>query len=213
MAESPKNPMQRWDVSEESSLDPSVAPWTQQPEESPEAFEAFVIYRDLGTRRSQARVASELGKDKSLISRWSREWSWRERIWHWAREVDRRRREELLELSVEMSERHIRQLRALSEIVSRPAIDMLRELQDNPQLVRDIMRDDPARGLEIIQQAARILPELMKAERLALGQPTEIHQGTDLNRTEVRRVLEDEQAVENAMYLLEAISEGDPQHD
>ena len=53
--------------------------WERQPGESAPAWEAFVTYRNLGLRRSLARVGQRLGKSTALMERWSVRWAWVER--------------------------------------------------------------------------------------------------------------------------------------
>ena len=50
--------------------------WERQPRETPQAFEAFAIYRDLGSARSVRKVGAQLGKTETLMSRWSSRWHW-----------------------------------------------------------------------------------------------------------------------------------------
>lgn len=47
--------------------------WERQPGESAQAYEAFAIYRDMGSNRSLRVVAEQLSKSDTLIKRWSRE--------------------------------------------------------------------------------------------------------------------------------------------
>lgn len=47
--------------------------------ESPQALEAWVLYRDLGPQRSSERVAITLGKSHQLIMRWCTAHAWVER--------------------------------------------------------------------------------------------------------------------------------------
>jgi len=41
-----------------------MAVWDRQPGESPPAFAAFALYRDMGVSRSSARVGQEFGKSR-----------------------------------------------------------------------------------------------------------------------------------------------------
>lgn len=75
-------------------------PWERQPKESAPAWEAFVLYRDMGYRRSTAKVAQALGKTKKLIDGWCSRWNWVARADAYLAHLDernRRTREEHLE--------------------------------------------------------------------------------------------------------------------
>ena len=64
-------------------------PWERQLNESPQAFEAFACYRDMGAARSLAKVSRELCKCKALMERWSKENDWVKRVAAWDAEKDR----------------------------------------------------------------------------------------------------------------------------
>lgn len=57
--------------------------WDKQPTESPEAFEAWVIYRDNEDQRTTTAVARRLGKAQQLISRWAMRHKWTRRLDEW----------------------------------------------------------------------------------------------------------------------------------
>jgi hypothetical protein len=57
-----------------------TALWERQLDEGPQAFDAFVIYRDMSGRRSQRAVARALGKSESLISKWASRHDWTGRV-------------------------------------------------------------------------------------------------------------------------------------
>ena len=81
--------------------------WEHQPWESCHAYEAFALYRDMGSSRSSARVGKQLGKSAALMERWSVEWSWVKRAAVWDEEQDRllrlAQREEVLRMNREHS--------------------------------------------------------------------------------------------------------------
>ena len=58
----------------------AALPWERQKGETPQAFEAFSIYRDMGSSRSTAKVGRKLGKSKNLMDRWSSRWEWVEPV-------------------------------------------------------------------------------------------------------------------------------------
>ena len=129
-------------------------PWERQKGESRQAFEAFCVYRDMGPARSHSKVAKELGKSITIISRWSSRWNWVARTMEWDQELDRRNIEAQIEAKKEMAERHIK----VSMMFQQKIIERLRSL--NPD---SLSPSDLARWFEV---AVRI-------EQLNRGEPTE----------------------------------------
>jgi hypothetical protein len=54
--------------------------WERQPRESGQAWQAFQLYLSLGIERSYEKVRQQLGKSRTIIERWGREWNWQERL-------------------------------------------------------------------------------------------------------------------------------------
>jgi hypothetical protein len=50
--------------------------WDRQPEETAKAFNAFTVYRDLGSLRSIRQAAKALSRSSSLLNDWSRKYGW-----------------------------------------------------------------------------------------------------------------------------------------
>jgi hypothetical protein len=78
------------------------------PNESTSAFEAFRAYRDMGSGRSTAKVARQLGKSKTLMDRWSSRWSWSARAAAYDAYLDGERRAAAAGEAREAAQRHIR---------------------------------------------------------------------------------------------------------
>lgn len=81
--------------------------------ESTPAKQAFDLYKDMGTERSCAKVASQLGKSTTIINRWCSRWSWVKRAQDWDDEVQRAADEARLKSVQEMVERHAALAKAL----------------------------------------------------------------------------------------------------
>jgi hypothetical protein len=109
--------------------------------ETAKAYDAFALYRDMGSSRSTERVAKELGKSWGLIQRWCTRHDWVERVRayeDWLEMVGRgavedherthaenhaRRREDLRRLNLENEERAARQTgRILDELERMPLV-------------------------------------------------------------------------------------------
>lgn len=73
--------------------------WERQPGESAQAYEAFAIYRDMGSNRSLRVVAEQLSKSDTLIKRWSREKKWGERCRAYDNHLDDVARQEELHMN------------------------------------------------------------------------------------------------------------------
>ena len=58
-------------------------PWDRQKGESARAFEAFLVYLQMGPERSARAVAQKLSKSYTLAGRWSRTYKWVERCRAW----------------------------------------------------------------------------------------------------------------------------------
>ena len=129
-------------------------PWERQPKESDVAFEAFVTYRDMGPERSHAKVAQKIGKNKGLISRWSRIHGWTARIEAWTDEKDRKTREELIKGITDMRKNHV-------GIAEQMLVKALKALQKIP--VEEMTMQDIARAVDVGA----------KLERLSRGEATE----------------------------------------
>lgn len=83
-----------------------VKPWERQPNETAKQFEAFCTYRDMGKKRSQEATAEKLSKSRALVSRWSSQNNWVERVALWEDEQDRLIRIELTRDIGAMRKRH-----------------------------------------------------------------------------------------------------------
>lgn len=81
--------------------------WERQENESPQAYEAFVVYRDLGVGRTFTAVAEKLRKSVSLIRRWKDAWNWETRADCWDRAIAEKAIEQAAEEYARMLELQI----------------------------------------------------------------------------------------------------------
>ena len=141
--------------------------WDRAEGESPEAFQAFALYRDLGVDgRSTARVARELGKTKQLTDRWSGKHRWVVRAAAWDDHQDQLAQEELKRMGVQARMRHANVLHGTMQGLSAPAAELLRRLGEKPELLQALADRDL---IAVVAMAGRTLPRLVVAERLTLG--------------------------------------------
>ena len=110
--------------------------WERQPGESAQAYEAFAIYRDMGSNRSLRVVAEQLSKSDTLIKRWSREKKWGERCRAYDNHLDDVARQEALRKYKKMRTRHIGIALQLQE----KALAELKNLPDGSMTPKDIIQ-------------------------------------------------------------------------
>lgn len=84
----------------------SNKPWEPVENESSKNYEAFCIYRDMGTQRSLSKVAKKLKKSETLMGRWSGQFNWVERAAAWDSEQDRIARQKQIEDIKKMRKKH-----------------------------------------------------------------------------------------------------------
>ena len=122
-------------------------PWERQLNESPQAFEAFACYRDMGAARSLAKVSRELCKCKALMERWSKENDWVKRVAAWDAEKDRVARQTQLSDIKAMRERHA----SIAKKMLDTADSALANINPN-----DVSTNEIARLVEIASKLERI---------------------------------------------------------
>lgn len=110
--------------------------WERQPGESAQAYEAFAIYRDMGSNRSLRAVAEKLSKSYTLIGRWSREKKWGERCRAYDNHLDDKARQEALQKYKKMRTRHIGIALQLQE----KALAELKNLPEGSMTPKDIIQ-------------------------------------------------------------------------
>lgn len=164
--------------------EPPVLPelWEHQPNESEEAWEAFVMYRELGNERNLTKVAEILGKTVGMMEQWSARHRWVIRAEAWDRELDRAKqdaaRAAVSKAAETMGTRHATAAQMTLEAVLSPIRVAVKRLREDPRFVNDLTTMDPIDLLNLVTKMAKFVPALVIAERLARGEPTEIVGGT-----------------------------------
>jgi hypothetical protein len=108
--------------------------WERLDGESPQAFEAFAAYRDMGADRSLSKVARHLGKSKSLLDRWSVQHHWVNRSDAWDIEADRLHRGYLIAHRRDVD----RRLLGIAGAMQAKMVEALRQLDASTLTARDM---------------------------------------------------------------------------
>jgi hypothetical protein len=169
--------------------EPVQHPWQQLPGETDKAYQAFVVYRNLEPdERSLARVGSELVKSRTLLSRWSAKWSWVERARAWDNYQEVRRLEKRIQEKQAMDEEHLKIVRHARKFA-----------------VAALTKSDPDTLLNNVQELRMWITELIKFERLIMGEPESIEERR--TKVEIHASIE-ERIKEYAPVFQELIDEG-----
>lgn len=139
--------------------------WERRASESPQAFRAFVTYRDGGDERSIQKVSDELGKSMALLCRWSSRHSWVKRAADYDRHNDNIATRELVKGKTQMLRRQIAaalnfQIRSANRIVNMTA--------------DEIAKLTPAMALAMFRDASKIEREVRTMSQEAAADSQEI---------------------------------------
>lgn len=152
-----------------------VEPWERQSGESPQAFEAFAAYRDLGPARSITKVVQQLGKSRPLLSRWSSQYAWVMRASAYDREQDRLFLADQQQARRDIARRHAKLAQAfLGKAVARlqgldprelTPSELLRYFQVAAEIERRAAGEEPAGGVGHDKPEAADLESLSDEDR------------------------------------------------
>lgn len=172
-------------------------PWERQPEESQQAWEAFLIFRDMtktqegrqGVVRSNRETARRVGKNRALMDRWASRHNWRARAAAMDADEDREHRAKLRGQALAAVTQHAQlagaavgavgmPLRALTKpqiLTDENGETLLNE--DGEPMTRDRQYDlermmTPALLL-LMRSVAAVLPAVIQIRMDALGNPHE----------------------------------------
>lgn len=146
--------------------------WERQDGESVVAFDAFVVYRDIGTDRSLRLVAQKVAKSLPLMKRWCARWQWGVRIEAWTHHEDRARQSGYLKGVRDMSERQARQAMTAASALLSPAAAVIKRIQKANKEGEDPFESLSLEKLiNLVESVAPMIIQMLEAERVARGLP------------------------------------------
>lgn len=131
---------------------PALRPYDIQPGESAKAYEAFAVYRDMGTGRSLAEAGRKLGKNTTTIEQWSVRHRWTDRVRAFDEDTARRATTKSLNDHASVRARQARHAR----VFQARAVQRMREVGEGED------RLTPAEAIQAFKVGAQ-------EERAALG--------------------------------------------
>ena len=157
-------------------LDPdeTPGPWTRRDGESDKNWGYFKHYRDQGLGRTQAAVCRHYSRLSSQnCSQISKSGAWSDRVRAWDARLDQEYQQTLLLKIRAMAETHATVTAQSIEALSLPFLEMLRRME-TAEFIDEIRKLPTQKLFSMMTQAGRVIPALMKVERISRGLPTEI---------------------------------------
>ena len=142
--------------------------WEKRKTETMRAFDAFVLYRDMGPRRTLLLVSKEIKKHPRQCEQWSAKHAWIKRAEAWDGEQDRVGR--LAELK-EIEKMRKRQTQLALSMQNLGALNLKKLLIQAEKAKKNGDPLDPDIVIKLIKEGAAL-------ERLNRGEPNEIVQTT-----------------------------------
>lgn len=147
--------------------DKQISPWEKQKGETSKAYEAFIVFRDLGLSRTYEEVSRRMRKSSVLIRKWAKKNGWNERIL----DFDRYLSEKMLNKDIESKLDQIEEMHRRQFETARSYHSLTRNYLN--KLIDDV-KADPKKydGLADLYTMFKISKEAMELERHLAGEPT-----------------------------------------
>ncbi len=165
--------------------DEYLSPWDRQPNETDYMWDLFTHFRESGLQRSLVKTTRYV-VDKGLRNRtkttkksftvrdYSVKHKWQSRCLAYDKEQERLYQLARSEAIREMVERHEGVIEAAITGLMTPINALNRAMEDDAEFISNLSKTDAKKLIDLSNRAARTIPSLMAAERLARGMPTEI---------------------------------------
>lgn len=152
-------------------------PWNRLPHEGKARFDHFVYYRDLGPSRTFAQTARDIGLAVGSVQSMAKEYNWKDRVLAFDQHEDRIYQIRRQLAIKEMADRHGDLIVETLAGLSLPLKALMERFENDPdQLMADLDKQSTKKLIDLVARTSRLMPNLMSAERLARGMPTEIVQ-------------------------------------
>ena len=167
-------------------------PWDRREDESNSHYAQFLHFRDQGLGRTVAATHRHFNGEmkRSPTKRYpdgmpqgiryvtSQKFEWKARAAQWDQDQERQYQLARSEAVREMVDRHEDEIVEAIEALMTPIRVVNRLIETDDEFVNSLSKSDAKKLISMANQAARTIPSLMNAERLARGMPTEIVGGT-----------------------------------
>lgn len=144
-------------MSDRITLDPTLDPWgRQKPNETPKAYQRFLVFRDLGLTRDLAKASDQLALSYSHVRALAAQYRWQDRASAWDTHQQRQYTAEIEEERRRAARDDMKILRVMTGMVG----------QALPHVQQQV-------GEMTIAEFTRFVETTMRLRRTLLGDPTE----------------------------------------
>lgn len=166
-------------------------PWDRLPNETDYMWDLFTHYRESGLQRSLPKTAQyvidhdlrrrdnnpkrpDKPDNEFTVSDYSNKFKWQSRCLAYDNEQERLYQLARSEAIREMVDRHEEVIENAISGLMAPIEALNRAMSEDPEFINSLSKTDAKKLIDLSNRAARTIPSLMAAERLARGMPTEI---------------------------------------
>lgn len=150
-----------------------IEPWERLGGESDDAFAAFNAYRELGPRRTIAKLVEPLGyKTDGSLNLWSQRHSWVARAAAWDEHVEAAKRDAHIKEVERIAKQQANIISGTLTAMALPMQALLQKVKENPNELRDTHTQSEL--LDRIDQYGNTIERFIKLQRLIIGEPTDI---------------------------------------
>lgn len=168
-------------------------PWGRMDSESERQYELFCYFRSLGHARTQSEVARHFDVSRAYVSNIATSRGWSERIIAWDSYKEQVYAQTVLEGVKEMALKHAEIARDGIMALSKP-FEVLMYRLESEEGIEELETMNLQSLFKLAQRSSQILPNLMNAERLSRGLPTEITEHNEHHTQTIRLETSDELA-------------------
>lgn len=152
------------------------APWQKMEVENGGQYGAFLVFRDMGMAdRTLTGAAKKTGHAAGTLNQYATKYDWHNRVAAWDAFRERVYTTQVIERTKEMAEHHADVAAKGISALSTAFTAILHRLENDEEgFMAELSEHDAAKLLSIARASAQVLPNLMNAERLSRGLPTEL---------------------------------------
>jgi len=148
-----------------------IKPWDRQHNETSKAYQAFVVFREMGLERGCEKVAKELRKSGTLIWRWSNKYNWKQRITEYDSHVSSELDKQYITKAKEVNKEHLELLEKSRKSLAIVIVTLNKKLENGG--FKELESWSLEKLFDYLKVCLPRMEQVIKLERLLRGLPNE----------------------------------------